>query len=63
MIRTMDFVTTFAEAAIKGITIPNTNNHIENLMGIIGQRVKRNRGSWIDENLDTMLKTIWYILS
>jgi hypothetical protein len=61
--RTATKVTLFAELTQRGIEIPDTNNHIENLMGIIAQRVKKNRQSWIDENLDIMLKTIWQIIS
>ncbi len=32
-------------------------------MGIVGQRIKKNRQSWIDKNLNIMLKTIWHIIS
>ena len=56
-------VTLFAELATKGIQIPDTNNHIENLMGIVGQKVKTNHQSWVDANLNIMLNTIWHILS
>ncbi len=56
-------VTLFAELATRGIQIPNTNNHIENLMGIVGQKVKTNHQSWVDENLNIMLNTIWHIIS
>lgn len=61
--RTAKKVTLFAELTIKSIEIPDNNNHVENLMGIVGQRVKKNRQSWIDENLSIKLKTIWQIIS
>ena len=63
ILRTKDKVTLFAELATEGIQIPDTNNHIENLMGIVGHRIKRNHQSWVDENLNIMLDTIWHILS
>ena len=63
ILRTVDKVTLFAELATKGIRIPDNNNHVENLMGIVGLRVKKNRQSWVDRNLDIMLRTIWYIIS
>jgi len=56
-------VTLFAELATKGIQIPDNNNHVENLMGIVGQKVKKNRQSWVDEKLNIMLNTIWHIIS
>ena len=56
-------VTLFAELATKGIQIPDTNNHVENLMGIVGQKVKNNHQSWVDANLNIMLNTIWHIIS
>ena len=61
--RTAIKVTLFAELALQGIEIPDNNNHVENLMGIVGQRVKKNRQSWIDENLRVMVQTIWQIIS
>jgi len=61
--RTATKVTLFAELTLRGKEIPDNNNHIENLMGIIAQRVKKNRQSWIDENLGIMLRTIWQIIS
>jgi hypothetical protein len=63
ILRTKDKVTLFAELVKKGIQIPDTNNHIENLMGIVGHRIKKNHQSWVDENLNIMLDTIWHILS
>ena len=63
ILRTVDKVTLFAELATKGIRIPDNNNHVENLMGIVGLRVKKNRQSWVDLNLDIMLRTIWHIIS
>ncbi|MCK4614260.1 MAG: hypothetical protein KAU14_05600, partial [Thermoplasmata archaeon] len=63
ILRTKNKVTLFAELATRGIQIPDTNNHIENLMGIVGQRVKRNHQSWVNGNLNIMLGTIWHILS
>lgn len=63
ILRTVDKVTLFAELATRGIPIPDNNNHVENLMGIVGLRVKKNRQSWVDRNLDIMLRTIWYIIS
>ncbi len=63
ILRTYDEVTLFAELAMRDITIPDNNNHIENLMGIVGQKIKKNRQSWVDDNLNTMLKIIWYIIS
>ncbi len=56
--RTYEKVTLFAELAIRGITIPDNNNHIENLMGIVGQKVKKNHQSWVDDNLNIILKII-----
>ena len=41
----------------------DTNNHVENLMGIVGQKVKTNHQSWVDANLNIMLNTIWHIIS
>jgi hypothetical protein len=38
-------LTLFAELATREIQIPDNNNHVENLMGIVGQRVKKNRQS------------------
>jgi len=49
--------------ATRGIEIPDNSNHIENLMGIVGQRVKKNRQSWVDKNLNIMLNTIWHIIA
>ncbi len=63
ILRTKDKVTLFAELAKRGIHIPDTNNHIENLMGIVGHRVKRNHQSWVDGNLQIMLSTIGQIIS
>jgi hypothetical protein len=56
-------VTLFAELTTKGIRIPDNNNHVENLMGIVGQKVKKNRQSWVDANLNIMLNTVWHIIS
>ncbi|WP_218837987.1 hypothetical protein, partial [Candidatus Methanoperedens nitratireducens] len=61
--RTYEKVTLFAELAMRDITIPDNNNHIENLMGIVGQKVKKNHQSWVDDNLNKMLKIIWHIIS
>jgi len=61
--RTAKKVTLFAELTPNGIEIPDNNNHVENLMGIVGQRVKKNRQSWIDENLSVRIQTIWQIIS
>jgi len=36
ILKTGDKVTLFAELVTKGIQIPDNNNHIENLMGIVG---------------------------
>lgn len=63
ILKTGGKVTLFAELATKGIQIPDNNNHVENLMGIVGQKVKKNRQSWVEENLNIMLNTIWYIIS
>ncbi len=63
ILRTKNKVTLFAELATRGIQIPDTNNHVENLMGIVGQRVKKNHQSWVDKNLEIMLEAIWHILS
>ena len=63
ILRTKDKVTLFAELVKKGIRIPDNNNHVENLMGIVGQKVKKNRQSWVDHNLEIMLRTIWQIIS
>jgi len=38
-------------------------NDTENLVGIVGQKVKKNHQSWIDDNLNVILKIIWYIIS
>jgi hypothetical protein len=61
--RTYEKVTLFAELVKRDITIPDTNNHIENLMGIVGQKVKKNHQSWVEDNLNVMLKIIWHIIS
>jgi hypothetical protein len=63
ILKTRDKVTLFAELAIKGIQIPDNNNHVENLMGIVGQKVKKNHQSWVDANLNIMLNVIWHIIS
>jgi len=63
ILKTGGKVTLFAELATKGIQIPDNNNHVENLMGIVGQKVKKNRQSWVDANLNIMLNTIWHIIS
>ena len=63
ILKTGGKVTLFAELATKGIQIPDNNNHVENLMGIVGQKVKNNRQSWVDANLNIMLNTIWHIIS
>lgn len=63
ILKTGGKVTLFAELATKGIQIPDNNNHVENLMGIVGQKVKKNRQSWVDVNLNIMLNTIWHIIS
>ena len=63
ILRTAGKLTLFAELATREIPIHDNNNHIENLMGIVGQRVKKNRQSWIDKNLNIMLNTIWHIIS
>ncbi len=54
-------VTLFVELATKGIQIPYTNNHIENLMAIVVQKMKTNHQSWVDTNLNIILNTIWHI--
>ena len=41
ILKTGGKVTLFAELATKGIQIPDNNNHVENLMGIVGQKVKK----------------------
>ena len=61
--RTYEKVTLFAELAMRDIIIPDNNNYIENLMGIVGQKVKKNHQSWVDNNLNVMLKIIWHIIS
>jgi len=63
ILRTYEKVTLFAELATRDIKIHDNNNHIENLMGIVGQKVKKNRQSWVDNNLNIMLKMIWHIIS
>ncbi len=63
ILRTYDKVTLFAELTTRDIIIHDNNNHIENLMGIVGQKVKKNHQSWVDNNLNIMLKIIWYIIS
>jgi hypothetical protein len=63
ILKTGNKVTLFAELATKGIRIPDNNNHVENLMGIVGQKVKKNRQSWVDANLNIMMNTIWHIIS
>jgi hypothetical protein len=63
ILKTGGKVTLFAKLATKGIQIPDNNNHVENLMGIVGQKVKKNRQSRVDANLNIMLNTIWYIIS
>ena len=50
ILRTRCKVTLFAELATRGIEIPDNNNHVENLMGIVGLRVKKNRQSWVMKN-------------
>jgi hypothetical protein len=56
ILRTVDKVTLFAKLTTRGIQIPDNNNHVENLMGIVGQRVKKNRQSWTDKNLNKLYK-------
>ena len=63
ILRTAGKVTLFAELTTRGIQIPDNNNHVENLMGIVGQRIKKNRQSWVDKNLYIMVNTIWQIIS
>ena len=63
ILRTAGKVTLFAELTTRGIQIPDNNNHVENLMGIVGQRIKKNRQSWVDKNLDIMVNTIWQIIA
>lgn len=63
ILKTGGKVTLFAELATKGIKIPDNNIHVENRMGIVGQKVKKNRQSWVDANLNIMLNTIWHIIS
>jgi len=63
ILRTADKVTLFAELTTREIQIPDNNNHVENLMGIVGQRIKNNRQSWVDKNLNIMINTIWQIIS
>jgi len=63
ILKTRIKVTLFAGLAIKGIQIPDKNNHVESLMGIVGQKVKKNRQSWVDANLDITVNTIWHIIS
>ena len=54
VLRTAGKVTLFAELTTRGIQIPDNNNHVENLVGIVGHRIKKNRQSWVDKNLDIM---------
>lgn len=63
ILRTKCKVTLFAELATRGMEIPDNNNHVENLMGIVGLKVKKNRQSWVDKKLNIRLNTIWQILS
>lgn len=63
ILRTAGKVTLFAELTTRGLEIPDNNNHVENLMGIVGQRIKNNHQSWVDKNLNIMLNTIWHIIS
>lgn len=63
ILRTYDKVTLFAKLALRDISFPDNNNLIENLMGIVGQKVKKNHQSWVDDNLNKMLKIIWNIIS
>ncbi len=63
ILRTYEKIILFAELAMRDIIIPDNNNHIENLMGIVGQKVKKNHQSWVDDNLNKMLKIIWHIIS
>lgn len=63
ILRTAGKVTLFAELTTRGIQIPDNNNHVENLMGIVGQRIKKNHQSWVDKNLEIMVNTIWQIIS
>ncbi|RZB28907.1 MAG: hypothetical protein AEth_01511 [Candidatus Argoarchaeum ethanivorans] len=63
ILRTAGKVTLFAELTTRVIQIHDTNNHVEKLMGIVGQRIKKNRQSWVDKNLDIMVNTIWQIIS
>ncbi|MEA1944200.1 MAG: hypothetical protein U9N07_02505 [Euryarchaeota archaeon] len=63
ILRTANKVTLFAELTTRGTQIPDNNNHVENLMGIVGQRIKKNRQSWVDKNLEIMVNTIWQIIA
>ena len=55
ILRTASKVTLFAELTTGGIHIPDNNNHVENLVGLVGQRIKKNRQSWVDKNLEIMV--------
>ena len=63
ILRTAGKVTLFAELPIRHLDILDNNNHVETLMGIVGQRIKKNRQSWVDKNLDITVNTIWQIIS
>jgi len=63
ILRTAGKLTLFAELTSRGIQIPDNNNHVENLMGIVWQRIKKNRQSWVDKNLEIMVNTIGQIIS
>ena len=51
------------DMATRGIQIPDNNGHVENMTGIVGQKMKKNRQSWVDANLNIMVNTIWHIIS
>jgi hypothetical protein len=57
ILRTAGKATLFAELTKIGIQTPDNNNHVENLMGVVGQRIKKNRQSWVDKNLEIMVNT------
>ena len=63
ILRTAGKVTLFAKLTSRGIHIPDNNNHVENLRGIVGQRIKKNRQSWVYKNLEIMVNTIWQIIA
>ena len=54
-----NYMVTFARLAMKGISIPITNNLIERLMGEIAKRIKHKWMHWSTRGLENLLNIFW----